>query len=52
VHEQAAESVVNVEEGNKELAQAIEYRKGNGDLFATIFTLLAVLLWIWEYLNT
>ena len=44
--------MVNVEEGNKELSQAIEYRKGNGDMFAAIFTLMAFILWVWEYLNT
>jgi hypothetical protein len=52
IQKNAEESVINVEEGNKELQKAKEYQGGNGKIFAGIFIAYSVVLWIWEYMNT
>ena len=48
----AEESVINVVEGNKELLLAKEYQGGNGRIFASVFIVYTIILWLWDYLNT
>jgi hypothetical protein len=48
VQKNAEESVVNVEEGNKELIEARKHQGGNGKIFAAIFITYTVILWMWE----
>jgi hypothetical protein len=43
---------MNVVEANQELKQAIVYQGGSTKWFTTLFVVLTIVLWLWEYLNT
>jgi hypothetical protein len=48
----AEESLENVVQANVNLQEAHEYQKGGGHLYAYIFFAMAIVLWIWEWINT
>lgn len=51
ITELAKDSLDNVTESNEQLRQAQEYQKGSTGWLTLLFSVLTVLLWLWEWLN-
>ena len=52
IAQNAEESVENVKDGNKELTEAKKYQGGSARIFATVFIVYTIFIWMWDWFNT